>query len=106
MRNDRKVTKFQNQVWSAVKKIPKGKVATYQGVAEVIGSPLAARAVGNALSKNPCVPATPCHRVVRSDGGVGGYSNGAQKKTEILRSEGVAVKRGRVASFKKILHKF
>ncbi len=81
------VTLFQQKVYNIVKQIPKGKVLTYKEVAEKIGSPAAFRAVGNALNKN-YNPAILCHRVVRSDGGTGGYNRGAGKKAELLKKEG------------------
>ena len=87
--------KFQNKVFRATKKIPKGKVATYSQIAKIIGSPQAARAVGNALNKN-CDPKVPCHRVVRSDGFVGGFRWGGKAKIKKLKSEGVVIIDGMV----------
>lgn len=78
---------FQESVYKVVKKIPKGKVLTYKQVAEKIGKPSAYRAVGNALNKNRNKN-VPCHRVIRSDGKVGGYAWGSKKKEEILKKEG------------------
>ena len=69
-----KGTKFQLKVWNYLKKIPKGKVETYLQVAKAIGKPKAFRAVANAVGKNPYPPKIPCHRVIRSDGSLGGYS--------------------------------
>ena len=80
-----KGTKFQVKVWAFLKKIPRGSVKTYSQVAKGIGKPLAVRAVANAIGKNPFPPKIPCHRVVRSDGGLGGYSgNGGIKTKKIL----------------------
>lgn len=62
---------------------------TYAQVAAAIGNPRAVRAVGNALNKNPYAPEVPCHRVIRSDGTIGGFASGSSKKEELLRSEGV-----------------
>ena len=67
-----KGTKFQLKVWNYLKKIPKGKVKTYLEVAKAIGKPKAFRAVANAVGKNPYPPKIPCHRVIRSDGSLGG----------------------------------
>ena len=69
-----KGTKFQLKVWKYLKTIPKGKVKTYKQVAIGIKSPKSARAVANACAKNPYAPKIPCHRVIRSDGALGGYS--------------------------------
>jgi len=77
---------FLGQVFEIVKKIPKGKTLTYKQVAEKAGSPRAYRAVGNILNKN-YDPKIPCHRVIRSDGRLGGYNRGAEKKKELLEKE-------------------
>ena len=89
-----KGTKFQLKVWNYLKKIPKGKVKTYMDVAKAIGKPLAVRAVANAIGKNPYPPKIPCHRVIRSDGSLGGYSGngGIQRKRHLLISEKVFIK--------------
>ena len=89
-----KGTKFQLKVWNYLKKIPKGKVKTYADVAKSIGKPLAVRAVANAIGKNPHPPKIPCHRVIRSDGSLGGYSGkgGIEQKRHLLRSEKVFIK--------------
>jgi len=79
---------FTERVYTVVAKIPRGKTMTYAEVARRAGSPHAARAVGNIMHNNPDTKRVPCHRVVRSDGTVGGYARGTKKKIEILRSEG------------------
>ena len=86
-------TKFQIRVWSYLKKIPYGTVKTYSQVAKSIGKPLAVRAVANAIGKNPYSPQIPCHRVIRSDGSLGGYSGKGGKKTKklLLKSEGITL---------------
>ena len=88
-----KGTKFQIKVWKYLKKIPKGKVKTYKEVAIGIKNPKSARAVANACAKNPYPPIIPCHRVIRSDGSLGGYSGrgGIKKKLRLLRSENVDI---------------
>ena len=85
-----KGTQFQLKVWSYLKKIPKGKVKTYAQVAKAIGKPKAIRAVANAIGKNPFPPKIPCHRVIRSDGKLGGYSakGGIKTKKKLLKNEG------------------
>ena len=79
-------TKFQLKVWNYLKKIPKGKVKSYLDVAKAIGKPKAFRAVANAVGKNPFPPLIPCHRVIRSDGSLGGYSGkgGIKEKRRLL----------------------
>ena len=86
-------TKFQLKVWGYLKKIPRGSVKTYSQVAKGIGMPLAVRAVANAIRKNPFAPKIPCHRVIRSDGSLGGYSGkgGVQTKKLLLKREGVTL---------------
>lgn len=80
---------FADRVYDVVRKIPKGKTMTYGQVARAIGQPGAARAVGNALNKNPHESTdVPCHRVIRSDGSVGGFAFGTKKKTAMLKKEG------------------
>ena len=88
-----KGTKFQLKIWDFLKKIPKGTVKTYSEVAEAIGKPLAVRAVANAIGKNPYPIRIPCHRVIRSDGSLGGYSGvgGVKKKKNLLKKEGIIV---------------
>jgi len=77
---------FKEKVLSVVKKIPEGKVLTYKEVAIKAGSPNSYRAVGNILNKNYNT-SVPCHRVIRSDGKVGGYNRGSKKKEELLKKE-------------------
>ena len=84
-------TEFQLKVWSYLRKIPRGSVRTYSQVAKDIGKPLAVRAVANAIGKNPYAPKIPCHRVIRSDGSLGGYSGkgGVKTKRFLLKKEGI-----------------
>ena len=88
-----KGTKFQIKVWNYLKKIPKGEIRTYLQVAKAIGKPNAHRAVANAVGKNPYPPKIPCHRVIRTDGSLGGYSGkgGIKTKLRLLRSEKVDI---------------
>ena len=84
-------TKFQLKVWKYLLKIPKGQVRTYSEVAKAIKKPKAVRAVANAIGKNPFAPRIPCHRVIRSDGSIGGYSGpgGLKTKKKLLKLEGI-----------------
>jgi methylated-DNA-[protein]-cysteine S-methyltransferase len=86
-------TKFQLKVWAYLRKIPCGSVKTYSQVAKAIGKPLAVRAVANAIGKNPYPPKIPCHRVIRSDGSLGGYSGkgGIKTKKLLLEREGITL---------------
>ena len=82
-------TKFQIKVWKAIKKIPKGETRSYKEIAISIEKPNASRAVANACGKNPYPISIPCHRVIKSNGDIGGYSakGGIKKKKILLRKE-------------------
>jgi methylated-DNA-[protein]-cysteine S-methyltransferase len=82
-------TAFERRVYEATRRIPFGKVATYGQIAKAIGKPKAPRAVGQALGKNPIAIVIPCHRVVASDGSLGGFTGGLSWKRKLLRHEGV-----------------
>ena len=86
-----KGTKFQLKVWRYIMKIPRGNVKTYSQVAKAIGKQSAVRAVASAIGKNPYPPMIPCHRVIRSDGSLGGYSGigGIKRKKMLLKKEGI-----------------
>lgn len=83
-------TKFQIEVWEEIKKIPRGSVKTYKEIAYILGKPNSSRAVANACAKNPLIIEIPCHRVIRSDGFLGGYSGkgGIEQKRKLLIKEG------------------
>lgn len=82
-------TSFQKTVWRALLSIPFGETRSYQDIANAIGKPKAVRAVANAIGKNPFVGVIPCHRVIRSDGSLGGFRLGIEKKKEMLKEEGI-----------------
>ena len=88
-------TKFQIKVWKYLKTIRAGKVKTYKEVAIAINRPKSARAVANACGKNPYSPKVPCHRVIRSDGTLGGFSGkgGLKTKKKLLKKEGFLLKK-------------
>ena len=90
------MTLFEEKVYSAAQKIPKGRVATYKSIAKAVGRRGATRAVGNALNKNPFAPRVPCHRVVKSDGTIGGFASGSREKIKLLKKEGVEIKNGKI----------
>ena len=83
-------TKFQISVWNEIKKIPKGQTKTYKDIAVALKKPKSSRAVANACGKNPLLIEIPCHRVIRSDGKLGGYSGkgGMNQKRKLLKEEG------------------
>lgn len=89
--NKLKGTAFQKSVWAELSKIKRGEVVSYKELAERIGKPKAVRAVANAVGANPLPIKIPCHRVIHSDGTIGGYSGkgGVKTKLELLKKEGV-----------------
>ena len=101
MNKGSKNSEFEKSVWEVLKKIPKGQVVSYLDIAKAIGRPNASRAVGSAVGKNPFAPKVPCHRVVKSDGSLGGYSGkgGVRGKTSLLEKEGIEVKKGKIVDF-------
>ena len=92
------VTAWEKKILLLVSYIPPGKVITYKELARAAGTPKGCRAVGNSLNKNPWAPSIPCHRVVKSNGEVGGFAHGQKKKMEYLSSEGVDIQRGKITS--------
>jgi len=84
-------TAFQKEVWGALRNIPRGSLKTYQEIANTIGKPQSVRAVANAIGANPICIFIPCHRVIKSDGTLGGYSsgNGVSLKRKLLLAEGI-----------------
>ena len=101
---------FNESVYLLCKRIPKGRVSTYGEIARVLNSK-AFRAVGNALRKNPYAPVVPCHRVVASNGLIGGFGGEVkgkkiQEKIKMLEKEGVFVKNNKIVDFEKLLFRF
>ena len=98
---------LNKKVLNLCKKIPKGKLSTYKIIANKLNSK-AYRAVGNTLKNNKDAPRTPCHRVVNSNGKIGGYKGklNSKEKIKLLKKEGIKVKNNKIIDFKKKLHKF
>ena len=88
--------RFKAEVLETVKWIPKGRVSSYAEVARALGRPGAARAVGQALRRNPSPIKVPCHRIVMSDGRLGGYALGTARKKKLLIKEGVKIKNNKI----------
>ncbi len=97
--------KFDERVWQLLKKIPRGRATTYGIIAKKLESK-AYRAVGNACSHNPYSPIAACHRVVNSDGNIGGFRTGKKKKIEMLKKEGIIIEGEKIVDFPKVLYKF
>jgi methylated-DNA-[protein]-cysteine S-methyltransferase len=106
MANDKNFPSFIEKVLDLTKKIPSGKVTTYLEIAKKLGNPGLARAVGNALNKNPYILRIPCHRVIRTNGEVGGFAQGTDKKVKYLKRESVIMVDGKVKNLNKILFRY
>jgi methylated-DNA-[protein]-cysteine S-methyltransferase len=96
---------FNEKVWALTARIPRGKVVTYGEIAKALKCN-GARAVGNALNKNPYAPAVPCHRVVGSDGSLTGFAGGLDKKRALLTTEGVKLKPNGKVELAAATHRF
>ena len=93
-------TIFENRVYNLIRTIPKGDVMTYGDIAKILKS--SPRAVGQALKRNPYAPKVPCHRVIKSDGTLGGYNGkmNSKKKINMLKAEGIIFRNGRLINHK------
>jgi methylated-DNA-[protein]-cysteine S-methyltransferase len=91
-----------NDVYDLLLKIPAGKVSTYGDLARALGNPSASRAIGRILGENPNPIKVPCHRVVMSNGQIGGYAYGTARKRQLLEKEGVSLTNGIVQNFKNV----
>lgn len=87
------------EVYDLLSKIPPGKISTYGDIAKALGHPKAARAIGRIIANNPNPISIPCHRVVKSNGEIGGYAHGEQRKREILEMEGIKFQKRIVENF-------
>ena len=98
--------KLQNLVYKKLCEVPKGRVTTYGELARAVGLENGPRVIGMFMNKNPYPGIVPCHRVIKSDGKIGGYAYGTESKTAILNMEGVRTKNGRVCDFEKAVFRF
>lgn len=98
-------TDFQEKIYSKLRQVPKGRVTTYAELAKAVESK-AYRAVGTAMNRNPYSPEVSCHRVVNSNGGIGGFAHGVKKKIELLKKEGVNVSKGKILDFHTLIYRF
>lgn len=96
---------FNEKCYALLARIPEGRVTTYKELARALNTK-AWRAVGSAMARNKNLFVTPCHRVIRSDGTVGQYALGTDKKSDILVSEGVAIMNGKVNNLEKFMYRF
>ena len=91
-----------SDVYDLLLGIPAGKVSTYGDLAKALGNPSASREIGRILGRNPNPITVPCHRVVMSDGKVGGYAHGSDKKIKLLQEEGISFTGKIISDFKKV----
>jgi methylated-DNA-[protein]-cysteine S-methyltransferase len=96
---------FNEKCYQLLRKVPKGNVTTYKEIAHALGTK-AYRAVGNAMNKNPYAPKVACHRIVNSDGRIGGFASNIKDKIKLLKTEGVEVHEGKIIDFEKKLFTF
>ena len=96
---------FNQKCYELLSQIPQGKISTYKQIANMLNTK-AYRAVGNAMAKNPNPIIVPCHRVIKSDGRIGGYALGVKKKNSLLKNEGIVIKKGKIIDFEKHIHSF
>ena len=96
---------FNKRCYQKLVLIPKGMISTYADIAKSLDSN-AYRAVGNAMAKNPHPVAVPCHRIIKSDGTLGGYALGISKKIQLLKKEGIKIKNNKVVDFESKLFRF
>jgi len=96
---------FNQKCYELLSQIPQGKISTYKQIANILNTK-AYRAVGNAMAKNPNPIIVPCHRIIKSDGHIGGYILGIKKKISLLKNEGIVIKQGKVIDFEKHIHSF
>ena len=98
---------FADRVYALCKKVPRGRVTTYKEIGRALGGyGQIYRAVGVALNRNPHAPRVPCHRVVNSDGRVGGFAHGTRKKVQMLKREGIKIRSGKVEDFESVLFRY
>ena len=96
---------FNQQCYELLSQIPKGKISTYKQIAKILNTK-AYRAVGNAMAKNPNPIVIPCHRVIKSDGSIGGYALGISKKISLLIREGIPIQKGKIVYYEKYAYTF
>ena len=97
---------LEQKVYKKLLEVPKGKITTYSELSKAVGIKNGQRFIGNVMKKNPFPSIIPCHRVVKSDGSIGGYAYGEKVKTKMLTEEGVKIKNGKVIDWNKKLYRF
>lgn len=98
--------KLEEKVYKKLLEVPKGKITTYGDIAKAIGLKNGQRIIGKIMNKNPYPVIIPCHRVVKSDGKIGGYAWGEKVKAKMLSNEGIKIKNGKILDVEKSIHRF
>ena len=96
---------FNQKCYKLLSQIPRGKISTYKEIANALNTK-AYRAVGNAMAKNPNPIIVPCHRIIKSNGLIGGYALGINKKISLLKNEGIPIRKRKVVDFKRYIYTF
>ena len=97
---------LEQKIYKKLSEVPKGKVTTYGELSKAVGLKNGQRYIGNVMNKNPYPVIIPCHRVVMSDGKIGGYYYGADVKTKMLNKEGIQIQNGKIVDWKNKVHRF
>jgi len=97
---------LDKKIYKKLLEVPKGKITTYGELAKAVGLKNGQRAVGKIMNKNPYPVIIPCHRVVKSDGKVGGYAYGEEIKSDMLTREGIVIKNGKILDLENIIYRF
>lgn len=97
---------LDKRIYRKLSEVPKGKITTYGELAKAVGMKNGQRAVGRIMNKNPYPVIIPCHRVVKSDGKVGGYAYGEEIKSNMLQKEGIEIKNGKISDLEKKIYRF
>jgi len=98
--------KLEEKVYKKLLEVPKGKITTYRDLARAIGLKNGQRVIGKIMNKNPYPVIVPCHRVIKSDGKIGGYAWGEQVKAKMLSNEGIKIKNGKILDVEKSIYRF
>lgn len=98
--------KLDKKIYKKLLEVPKGKITTYGELAKAVGMKNGQRVVGRIMNKNPYPVIVPCHRVVKSDGKVGGYAYGEEIKSNMLQNEGIEIKNGKISDLENRIHRF
>jgi methylated-DNA-[protein]-cysteine S-methyltransferase len=98
--------KLEEKVYKKLLEVPKGKITTYGDLAKAIGLKNGQRMIGRIMNKNPYPVIVPCHRVIKSDGKIGGYAWGEKVKAKMLSNEGIKIKNGKILDVEKSIHRF